>query len=124
MIFNTRKTYALRALLDILANGGEASLKGISERQNISNYYLQHIFAQLKKAGIVTSHRGQKGGYTIKKNPTKLTVRQVFEAVDGPLPLDEPKKFDSEEHEDVFELVKQIHKEIENSLDVPLSWYR
>ena len=47
--------------------------------------YLEHIFARLREAGIVTGTRGSKGGYVLNRDPSQITAGEVVRAVEGPL---------------------------------------
>ncbi|MCK4234965.1 quinolinate synthase NadA [candidate division WOR-3 bacterium] len=81
MRLSTRSRYSIRALLDILANGGvrkPVSLRKVAERQNVSEKYLEQLFILLKKAGIVKAERGVKGGYTLGKEPEKIYVGDIL----------------------------------------------
>ena len=63
MWVSTKAQYGMRALVEVAMWGGEpVSLKTISQRQLISHQYLEQIFAELRRAGIVDSVRGARGG--------------------------------------------------------------
>lgn len=87
MKLSTRGRYACRAVLELVrAYGrGSVSIDRIAEKQDISKRYLEHIFARLRAAGIVAGTRGSKGGYTLRRDPARLTVGEVVRAVEGPL---------------------------------------
>ena len=59
-------------------------LSEISEGQVIPEKFLAKIFQSLSKSGIVRSHRGVRGGFTLAKNPKQITVKDVLEAIQGP----------------------------------------
>lgn len=67
------------------ANGGTrpVSLKDISEEEGISCEYLEQIFNKLKRAGVVKSVRGPRGGYVLAKAPAEVTALEVVDAVEG-----------------------------------------
>lgn len=91
MKISTKGRYGLEALLDLAINGKDdyINLKSIAERQGISDNYLEQIFAALKRNKIVESIRGAQGGYRLAKDASKITVRQVLNALEGPLaPVD------------------------------------
>jgi Rrf2 family protein len=77
--------YALRALNEIVEAGKEkpVSRKYISEKQKISEPFLEKIFIPLHKAGIIESVRGPGGGFVLSKNAGDITVWDVFTAVDS-----------------------------------------
>lgn len=84
----TRVRYALRALTDIgEGNNEKVSIQQISENQGISKKYLENIFHQLKKAGILSSVRGPDGGYRLAKNPEKISIYDIIAALEGPLDM-------------------------------------
>jgi Rrf2 family protein len=77
--------YALRALYEIAVFDQEkpVSRKLISQKQDISEHFLEKIFIQLQKAGIIRSVRGPGGGFVLGKNASDITVWDVFTAVDS-----------------------------------------
>lgn len=87
MNISTKGQYGLEALLDLAVHGdgGHINIKSIAERQNLSEKYLEQIFSVLKRNGIVTSIRGAQGGYALAKRPEDITVREVLNALEGPL---------------------------------------
>lgn len=62
-------------------------LSEISEEEGIPEKFLAKIFQSLSKAGIVRSHRGVKGGFTLAKHPAQVTVKEVLETIQGPYHL-------------------------------------
>ena len=76
--------YALRALYEIAVTGQgkPVSRKIISQKQDISEPFLEKIFIPLQKAGIINSVRGPGGGFILGKNASNITVWDVFTAVD------------------------------------------
>lgn len=82
MKFSTRTTYALRALLCLAkADQGGLSLAVIAKQEKLSAKYLEAIFSDLKKAGLVKSVQGAHGGYQLTKKPTQISVLMVTEAI-------------------------------------------
>lgn len=81
MILTTKGRYAINAINEMVenSNGQPMSLATISQNQNISVSYLEQIFSDLKKAGIVTSVKGPGGGYIIRKQ--NITAFDVIKAV-------------------------------------------
>jgi len=84
MRLSTKSRYGLRALFDIAYNCGNmpAQIQDISRRQQISPRYLEQIFQNLKRAGILKSKRGPQGGYTLSRNPEDITVLEVLNATE------------------------------------------
>jgi Rrf2 family iron-sulfur cluster assembly transcriptional regulator len=87
MQLSTKGRYAVMAMTD-LAGRGEARavpVSEIAERQQISQAYLEQIFARLRRRGIVTAQRGPGGGYRLTRPAAETTVADVVIAVDEPL---------------------------------------
>ncbi len=84
MWVSTRAQYGMRALVEIGLRGDEpTSLKFVSERQNISQHYLEQIVAVLRRAGIVESVRGAHGGYRLARPLDEVTALEVVELMEG-----------------------------------------
>jgi len=85
MRLSTKSRYGLRALFDMAYNSGTlpAQIKDISRRQEISPRYLEQIFQNFKKAGILKSKRGPQGGYYLARKPEQITVREILDAAEG-----------------------------------------
>ncbi|MEW5993397.1 MAG: Rrf2 family transcriptional regulator [Candidatus Zixiibacteriota bacterium] len=62
-------------------------LSEISEAKEIPEKFLAKIFQSLSRSGIVRSHRGVRGGFTLARDPRKLPVKEVLEAIQGPYHL-------------------------------------
>jgi Rrf2 family cysteine metabolism transcriptional repressor len=75
--------------MDLALNYGDIpiSIKSISERQNISEYYLEQLFASLRKADLIKSIRGAQGGYLLNREPKDITVAEIIETLEGPVEL-------------------------------------
>ena len=84
MKLSTKSRYAVMALADIarFKNNQPISLRDISIRQGISLVYLEQLFLKLKKNEIVKSIRGNKGGYTLNKNPSEIKISDILSAVE------------------------------------------
>ena len=79
--------YAICGIFDLAYNGGGGlvRIQEISERQAIPTRYLEQIFQRLRRAELVTSKRGPGGGYGLAREPGRISLREVLEAVEGPL---------------------------------------
>jgi len=99
MKFSTKSRYGLRALFDMAYHSGNlpTQIKDISRRQDISPRYLEQIFQDLKKAGLIKSRRGPQGGYFLARKPEEITVRQILLAAEGDITLVLCAKEDCEE---------------------------
>jgi Rrf2 family transcriptional regulator, cysteine metabolism repressor len=83
----TKSPYALRALTE-LARAGSAAPVPIGElarRRDIPVQFLEHLFATLRRAGVLRSQRGVKGGYAFARQPGEVTVLEIVELLDGPV---------------------------------------
>lgn len=85
MWISTRAQYGMRALVEIALSSEPTSLKVVSERQNISQHYLEQIIAVLRRAGIVESTRGAYGGYRLARSLDQVTALEVVELMEGSL---------------------------------------
>jgi len=83
----TKTRYGVRAVFDIAYHGqaNTAQAKDIADRQDIPLRYLEQIFQDLRKAGLVESKRGPRGGYTLRRDPSELTLGAVVRALQGPI---------------------------------------
>ncbi|WP_195244340.1 RrF2 family transcriptional regulator [Clostridium celatum] len=85
MKISTKGRYGLRALIDLVINSENESvtLKAISERQEISERYLEQIFSLLRKASIIIGRKGAQGGYTLAKSTQEITIGEILRALEG-----------------------------------------
>jgi Rrf2 family protein len=84
----TKSPYALRALAELAGNGNGGAPVPIGElarRRDIPVQFLEQLFAVLRRAGVLRSQRGVKGGYAFARPPGEVTVLEVVELLDGPL---------------------------------------
>ena len=88
MISITSKSpYALRALVELhrLGDAGPVPIAELARRGEIPVQFLEQLFATLRRAGVLRSQRGVKGGYSFARSATEVTVLEVVELLDGPL---------------------------------------
>lgn len=87
MNISNKSRYGLRSVIYLGINYEKenVSIKEISEKENISKRYLEQIFAELKKGGIINSIKGTKGGYFLAKKPSDITVGTVIHLLEGTL---------------------------------------
>ena len=81
--------YSFRVILHLTrATPGEVvAAKTLAEREEIPMRYLLKIIRSLVKAGILNSHRGMEGGYSLAKEPGDITLLEVVEAIEGPIQI-------------------------------------
>lgn len=83
----SKKTeYGIIALQHMMTMGdGVATVKEMSERHNISKPLLAKICQQLAKSKLIQSVQGSRGGYTLKKDASQISLAAVMEAIEGPI---------------------------------------
>src|SRR3954451_13602891 len=84
---NAKADYAVRAAIELAADGGDEPVKAerIAEAQQIPLHFLENILADLKRAGVVDSRRGAAGGYLLARPAEEISLADVIRAVEGPL---------------------------------------
>ncbi|MCZ7645541.1 MAG: Rrf2 family transcriptional regulator [Planctomycetota bacterium] len=89
MRYTQSTEWALDSLFFIAAHGDrqDFSVEEIAKAQQVSPSYLAKIFQQLTKAGILRSHRGAKGGYSLGRLPEQITLLDVATVCEGSIPL-------------------------------------
>ena len=90
MRLSTKTRYGVRAIFDIAYHGQEtaqasAQARDIARREDIPLRYLEQIFQDLKRAGLVDSKRGPRGGYYLKRPPAEISLAEVVRALQGPI---------------------------------------
>ncbi|HTE55733.1 MAG TPA: Rrf2 family transcriptional regulator [Kofleriaceae bacterium] len=90
MRLSTKTRYGVRAIFDIAYHGQDsvhasAQARDIARREDIPLRYLEQIFQDLKRAGLVDSKRGPRGGYYLKRTPEEISLAEVVRALQGPI---------------------------------------
>ena len=88
MRISAKTDYAIRAVVEMAAAGGDGQLvkaEAVADAQQIPLRFLLSILNELRHAGIVDSRRGADGGYRLAKPAYAITVADVIRAIDGPL---------------------------------------
>jgi Rrf2 family cysteine metabolism transcriptional repressor len=91
MISITSKSpYALQALVELHRHGdsGPVPIAELARRREIPVQFLEQLFASLRRAGVLRSQRGVKGGYSFARPATEVTVLEIVELLDGPVGQD------------------------------------
>ncbi len=85
MTISTRGRYATRMVVLLAAQEPGASLtkSQIADAEGISAGYVQQLMMALRLAGIVDSHRGREGGFTLSRSAADITIAEVLRAVEG-----------------------------------------
>ena len=86
----TKAPYALQALTELGRSGGDGPVPigELARRRDIPVQFLEQLFATLRRAGVLKSQRGVKGGYTFARPPSEITVLEIVELLEGPLGRD------------------------------------
>jgi len=86
----TKSPYAVLALAELARSGGGAPvpIAELARRRDVPAQFLEQLFAALRRAGVLRSQRGVKGGYAFAREPSQVTVLEVVELLDGPLGRD------------------------------------
>jgi Rrf2 family cysteine metabolism transcriptional repressor len=89
MSITTKSPYALQALAELGRSGdGPIPIGELARRRDIPVQFLEQLFATLRRAGVLKSQRGVKGGYTFARAPANITVLEIVELLDGPFGRD------------------------------------
>jgi Rrf2 family transcriptional regulator, cysteine metabolism repressor len=91
MISITSKSpYALQALAELgrSTGAGPVPIGELARRREVPVQFLEQLFAVLRRAGVLSSQRGVKGGYSFARDPATVSVLEVVELLDGPLGRD------------------------------------
>jgi Rrf2 family protein len=80
----SKSRYAVVALAELARSGSSpVPIAQVAERRGIPVQFLEQLFSTLRRAGILVSHRGAKGGYTLARPAGEITVLEVVQALDG-----------------------------------------
>ncbi len=90
LVITTKSPYAVRALAELARRGdaGPVPIGEIARARDIPVQFLEGLFATLRRAGILQSQRGVKGGYSFAKPPAEITVLEVVQLLEGELGTD------------------------------------
>lgn len=96
MRLSTKVRYGLRSLIALAQEKGELlSISVIASEQELSQNYLENIFAEFKKAGIIESVKGAKGGYRLIVDPNEISIVDIMEMLDHEIHVGGNKKHDA-----------------------------
>jgi Rrf2 family protein len=87
MKISTKGRYGLQALVDLASIGGTepVALRQIADRQGISEGYLEQVFSQLRKTGLILSIKGPHGGYLLAQPADQISIGSILTLLEGDL---------------------------------------
>jgi Rrf2 family cysteine metabolism transcriptional repressor len=82
---STRTRYGVRLMLDLAQKHGNGPvlLKDIAKQEDLSEKYLSLIVMPLKASGLLKALRGASGGYTLSREPSEITLKEIVESLEG-----------------------------------------
>jgi Rrf2 family cysteine metabolism transcriptional repressor len=85
MMFSTKAEYGVRVMVELARRAGDdpVPLAEIAAHDGLPLAYLEHLVARLRKASLVDSRRGSRGGYMLARPATEITMAEVVEALEG-----------------------------------------
>lgn len=87
LTLSTKGRYAARIMVFLTTRLGSGPVTKfrIAEAEELSPDYIEQIMVRLKAAGLVNSHRGRKGGFSIGRDPHEMTMADIIVAIEGPI---------------------------------------
>ncbi len=87
MRLSARSEYGLLALIDLASTEGDRPIasREISESRGIPPAFLEQLLADLRRAGLVRAIRGPRGGFTLTREPERISALEIVEALEGPI---------------------------------------
>jgi Rrf2 family protein len=87
---SSKSPYAVLALAELARDAGQAPVPigELARKREVPVQFLEQLFAVLRRAGIISSQRGVKGGYRFAREPASVSVLEIVELLDGPLGRD------------------------------------
>jgi Rrf2 family transcriptional regulator, cysteine metabolism repressor len=85
MMFSTKAEYGVRVMVELARHDGETPvpLAEVAETDGLPLAYLEHLVARLRRAGLVESRRGARGGYLLARPALDITMAEIVEALEG-----------------------------------------
>lgn len=79
--------YALRILSELADSDSVVDAKTLSDKTSVTPRFTLKILHKLVSANLVSSYKGVRGGYKLKKDPANITLKDVIELIDGPIAM-------------------------------------
>jgi Rrf2 family iron-sulfur cluster assembly transcriptional regulator len=115
--------YGLRGMIYLAQRpmGEVALVKDVASEQSVPESYLAKIFQDLSRSGLMVSHRGARGGFSLARRPAEISLREMIEAIEGPiflLPcLDPRQRCDQQAECGLYEAMDQAQRTLLEQLD-------
>jgi Rrf2 family transcriptional regulator, iron-sulfur cluster assembly transcription factor len=120
MKLTTRGHYSVKALLDLTLQQKDcpASVRAIALRQDIPGAYLEKLLIEMRRAGLVKSIRGTQGGYQLAREPEKISIGEILEAVGEAITQSPEQIVEPAQAEDwvTLSLWRRLHQKLKEAL--------
>jgi Rrf2 family transcriptional regulator, cysteine metabolism repressor len=85
MMFSTKAEYGVRVMVELARHDGDGPipLAEVAETDGLPLAYLEHLVARLRRADLVESRRGARGGYLLARPAAEITMAEIVEALEG-----------------------------------------
>lgn len=115
---SNRGRYALKAVFDLATHAGApAQVRDVAARQRIPVRFLEQIFQLLKRAGLVESKRGPRGGFVLAREPDEVRLGDVLRAVEGPVVLTGARRARGAPHDVTEAVLADLSRSVEQCFD-------
>ena len=117
MRISAKTDYAVRALIELARAGGDPlTAERISAAQEIPRGFLLAILAEMRRANLVRSQRGQSGGWVLARPPESVSVADIIRAVEGPLATVHGRRPEAVTYDDQTAQLQQVWVAVRASL--------
>lgn len=119
MKLSSKARYGIRALFDIAhhSEGRATQIKEIAERQGIPARFLEQIFQDLKRAGLVGSKRGPRGGYALTRPASEIRIGEIVRALEGAVELADEADLASGADDASREVLEETFRELGDAIE-------
>lgn len=115
---SSKTRYAVRAVFDVAFHAPAPSqAREVADRQRIPLRFLEQILSDLKRAGILSSKRGPRGGFVLARPPANVTLGDVVRAVEGPIAGVAPRRPRGELREVPEQFLFEVSRSVERCFD-------
>jgi Rrf2 family protein len=116
MQISARADYAVRAMIALAAAGGTVKAEVLAADQDLPRKFLEAILADLRRSGLVESHRGPDGGHRLARPAKAISVADIMRAVEGPLAAVRGKRPEDSSYDGVAEPLQTVWVAVRASL--------